>query len=58
MTGCSLISRVVCIRLIKGHDYFGVSDQQRNYYWQSICSKVEHVSDEGADVLPFNPAAK
>lgn len=38
--------------------YFWVSDQWRNYKWQSICSKMEHLSDEGADVLAMNPAAK
>lgn len=39
-------------------DCFRVSDQWRNYSWQSICSKMEHLSDEGADVLAMNPAAK
>lgn len=38
--------------------YFRVNDQWRNYNWQSICSEVEHLSDEGADVLALNPAVK
>lgn len=38
--------------------YLRVNEQWRNYNWQSICSEVGHLSDEGADVLVVNPAAK
>lgn len=38
--------------------YLRVNDQWRNYNWQTICSEVGHLSDEGADVLVLNPAAK
>lgn len=38
--------------------YLRVNEQWRNYNWQSICSEVGHLSDEGADVLVLNPAAK
>lgn len=42
----------------RARHYFRVNDQWRNYNWQSICWEVGHLSDEGADVLVLNPAAK
>lgn len=36
----------------------GVTDRWRNCSWRWICSEVERLSDERADVLHLNPAAK
>lgn len=37
--------------------YFGVGNQRRHDDWQSIYSKMEHLSYDGADVLALNAAA-